>query len=84
MELVVAPAGVVTRGAAAASGTTTAMAASHAGTADRADSVARERRVSSTSSRRVASCAGRAMATLASDVARAARRPRAMSSRCVA
>ena len=53
-------AGSATRGAAAASGRTTAMAASQAGMAERADSLSRERRVSSTSSNRVASCAGRA------------------------
>src|SRR5947207_14812524 len=76
--------GSAIRGAAAASGTTTTIAAIQAGTADRADSVSRRRRVSSTSSSRVASCAGRAMATLASTVARAARRSRAISSRCVA
>ena len=76
--------GSAIRGVAAASGTTTTIAAIQAGTADRADSVSRRRRVSSTSSSRVASCAGRAMATLASTVARAARRSRAISSRCVA
>ena len=76
--------GSMPRGAAAASGTTTTIAAIHAGNADRADSVSRRRRVSSTSSKRVASCAGRAIATLASAVARAARRSRAISSKCVA
>ncbi len=78
------PAGSAIRGAAAASGTTTAIATNQAGSAARADSVSRHRRVSRTSISRVASCAGRAIATLASEVARAARKPRAMSSRCEA
>src|SRR6266550_7067750 len=46
------PAGSATRGAAAASGTTTAIAAIQAGSAERGDNVSRQRRVSSTSIRR--------------------------------
>src|SRR5512145_1208226 len=61
---IVTAAGSATRGATAASGTTTAIAAIHAGTADFGDSVSRRRRASSTSISRVASCAGRAIATL--------------------